>query len=254
MEVPESIAQLREKIQAPRRSVDTWYGRHVMRFFSIYLTRFFIRWNWTPNQVTLLSLVIGLAGVYFLACGHWAVGLLGLNLWYLFDHVDGEIARYTGKSSLSGYFFDTVVNFFVQPLTFLALGLGLREPIWIMFGFVAMFGCMMLSLIPMCQDCILLQEYRKRGRVPTAVTPVSNGTSGERSFLRRLFAFVHYMTTYPVFLLTLSVACLLFVLPRIVEASFLMNVFLTVYAGAITFVWISQLVYKILSKQLDGTL
>lgn len=254
MEVPESIAQLREKIQAPRRSVDTWYGRHVMRFFSIYLTRFFIRWNWTPNQVTLLSLAMGLAGVYFLACGHWAVGLLGLNLWYLFDHVDGEIARYTGKSSLSGYFFDTVVNFFVQPLTFLALGLGLREPIWIMFGFVAMFGCMMLSLIPMCQDCILLQEYRKRGSVPANVMCESSSASGQPGFLRRLFAFVHYMTTYPVFLLTVSVACLLFVLPRIVEASFLMGVLLTVYTAAITTVWISQLVYKIWFKQLDGAL
>jgi len=197
---------------------------------------------------------VGLGGVFFLACGQWALGLLGLNLWYLFDHVDGEIARYTGKSSLSGYFFDTVVNFFVQPLTFLALGIGLRGPLGMTLGFVAMFGYMMLSLIPMCQDCILLQEYRKKGSVPARGLRKHDGASGQSDFLRRLFAFVHYMTTYPTFLLAVSVACLLFVLPRIVEASFLMNVFLTVYAGAITFVWISQLVYKILSKQLDGTL
>ena len=120
MEVPESIAQLREKIQAPRRSVDTWYGRHVMRFFSIYLTRFFIRWNWTPNQATLLSLVMGLGGACF---GSGALGHRHsrINLWYLVDHVDGKSLGIPERHR-SPVIFDTAVNFCATG-DFFAMGL-----------------------------------------------------------------------------------------------------------------------------------
>jgi len=250
MEVPESIAQLREKIQAPRRSVDTWYGRHVMRFFSIYLTRFFIRWNWTPNQATLLSLVMGLGGACFFGVGLWGIGILGINLWYLVDHVDGEIARYTGKTSVTGYFFDTAVNFFVQPATFFAIGVGLGSPWGDAAGVIAAFGNLMLNMIPMCEDSIRLSICRKNGSLPVSTVPETqpNAVPG---VMKRVFVFLHRVVTYPVFLLILTGSYLFFFVFRVMQMRTLMLVILVLYAGCVSLVWIAQLVHKILTRKLD---
>jgi|GEM_PF-1683954 len=251
MEVHESIPELRLKIQDARKVGDTWYGRNIMRFFSIYITRFLVHFDWSPNQATLLSLVLGLLGTSCFSVGAWGLGILGINLWYLVDHVDGEIARYTGKTSLTGYFFDTVVNFFIQPLTFLSMGYGLRTPFFFGLGIAAAFGSLMLSVIPMCEDSILLHTYRKKG-----VSPMDAGSpdpsSASSSFLRRVFSLAHHLVTYPSFLCLLTGAYLFLSLTTLISAQALIGFFLFFYAFLVTGVWVLQLAYKIYSRKLDA--
>ena len=40
--VMETIKELRKICQKPREDIDSWYGKNIIRKFSIYVTRIFI--------------------------------------------------------------------------------------------------------------------------------------------------------------------------------------------------------------------
>ncbi|MEE9209661.1 MAG: CDP-alcohol phosphatidyltransferase family protein [Kiloniellales bacterium] len=82
----------------------------------------------TPNQVTAISLLLALAGAWLLAQGaaaqaNWGAGLFVLARFL--DHVDGELARLTGKASRFGYYFDYAVSGLSHAALFAAIGIGL---------------------------------------------------------------------------------------------------------------------------------
>jgi phosphatidylglycerophosphate synthase len=84
----------------------------------------------TPNHLTILRLISGLA-----ACSAFAIGTDHWNLWggifWLFsafmDRADGELARVSGKTSEWGHKFDYFCDVTVTALFFLGIGIGLRE-------------------------------------------------------------------------------------------------------------------------------
>lgn len=253
MEIKESIAELRQMLQAPRRPVDTWYGRHVMRTGSIFLTRIAIERGLTPNQITLASLIAGILSAVFFLSGAWLLGILFLNLWYLLDHVDGEVARYTKASSNSGFFFDTVINFIVEPLIFLGIGCGLSGWMadrWLGLAVLAAFGSLFLGLIPMCEDAVILISSRKAGKLPRVESQAQAAPSQPPSLTRRLFSFWHLSITFPSAILSLTVfyaVSFLIGLPRV----YVMQIFLIYYAVSVTVIWIAQLFQQIHSRKLD---
>ena len=83
----------------------------------------------TPNHITTVRLLLGLA-----ACGLFAVGtrpeiLYAAGLFMLsnfVDHMDGELARLTGKSSRFGYHFDNYSDAVIHVALFLCIGIGLQ--------------------------------------------------------------------------------------------------------------------------------
>ena len=253
MEIKESIAELRQMLQAPRRSVDTWYGRHVMRAGSIFLTRFAVKRGFTPNQITLVSLIMGILSAVFFSAGAWLPGILLLNLWYLLDHVDGEVARYTQASSHSGFFFDTVINYIIEPLIFFGLGCGLsgwRADSWFVLGLLGAFGSLFLGLIPMCEDSVIFTVCRKAGKLPR-VEPQAPVEPASASFApRRIFSLWHLSITFPSVILSLTVIYVISFLTGLPRAC-AMQIYLTYYAVSVTAVWVAQLFHKITSRKLD---
>jgi phosphatidylglycerophosphate synthase len=82
----------------------------------------------TPNQLTTLRLLIGLAGALCLARGGFAWGNSGALLIVLsnfVDHTDGELARISGKSSRIGHFYDLACDAIVTVALFVGMGLGM---------------------------------------------------------------------------------------------------------------------------------
>lgn len=245
----ESVRELRERLQGPRRPYDTLYGRYVMRTFSIYLTRFFIPLPVTPLGVTFLSVIIGLAGTVFLSCGYWLTGLLLVNGWYLLDHVDGELARYRKSVSATGLYFDTIANAFIQPLTFAAIGIGLRNSslpdrdLWV--GLVAAYGAMMLLVIPYCEAAVLLQFGVLRDKGSSSAPNVPS-----TSILKRLFAGLHYLSAFPVVLPIYTVGVF------VAKASYHELSFLSRanFASAVLFtvVWVGILANLAVSSKLES--
>jgi len=83
----------------------------------------------TPNHITGLSLVTGLAGALLLAKGgtamHWGALLFMVSA--LLDHADGELARMTGQTSRFGQIFDILTGGIVHVALFCGIGYGLRD-------------------------------------------------------------------------------------------------------------------------------
>jgi phosphatidylglycerophosphate synthase len=87
----------------------------------------------TPNHLTTLRLLIGVAGAYYLSLGQFwlcTLGALLIALSNFVDHTDGELARISGQSSKIGHFYDLACDALVTVLLFLGLGfyVGAHHP------------------------------------------------------------------------------------------------------------------------------
>jgi archaetidylinositol phosphate synthase len=101
----------------------TWDARLARRLVTPLVDTFV-----TPNQLTTLRLLIGLAGALCLARGGFAwtnAGALLIVLSNFVDHTDGELARISGKSSRIGHFYDLACDSVVTVLLFVGMGLGI---------------------------------------------------------------------------------------------------------------------------------
>jgi archaetidylinositol phosphate synthase len=84
----------------------------------------------TPNHLTTLRLVVGLAAAAAFLPGTYGwsnLAALLLILSNFLDHTDGELARMSGKSSRIGHVYDLVSDAAVTILLFVAMGAGVEE-------------------------------------------------------------------------------------------------------------------------------
>ena len=83
----------------------------------------------TPNGVTAASIAVGLAAALLLARGdawiHLGAALFMVAVWM--DHVDGELARQTNRTSTFGHYFDHVAAMTNYVSGFVGAGYGLRH-------------------------------------------------------------------------------------------------------------------------------
>jgi phosphatidylglycerophosphate synthase len=83
----------------------------------------------TPNQITTVSLAIRLLAAFLYVRGGWAAHLGAacvLSLWL--DHVDGELARSTGRASAFGHYYDLAAECCVLVAVFVGIGIGEGMP------------------------------------------------------------------------------------------------------------------------------
>jgi phosphatidylglycerophosphate synthase len=128
--VKKEIANLnieRVRLSMANRANDGFFSVFFLRKFSKILTWVAVKIGATPNQVTLLSFVIGLFSAYSFSRGGFASTLLGallLQLSIIVDCVDGELARYTRKFSSLGAWLDAVTDRVKEYLVFFGLAYG----------------------------------------------------------------------------------------------------------------------------------
>ena len=122
MTIPESIRELREKLQKNQ------LGHPILqRVLSIYITRAILPTRITANQVTVAMLLVGVASAVPFFYGHIGWGLFLSYLCILLDASDGEVARYRKSYSLRGIYLDLVNHLAIQSWFFLALGYAVAE-------------------------------------------------------------------------------------------------------------------------------
>lgn len=81
----------------------------------------------SPNHLTTLRLATGLFAMGCFASGAINQGGLLFVVSTALDHMDGELARLTGKTSRAGHYYDLIADFFVYLLLFPCIGVGLHE-------------------------------------------------------------------------------------------------------------------------------
>ena len=66
----------------------------------------------TPDQLTILGLLVNCVVAYFIAVGRFNFMITGVLIWIagFFDALDGSVARITGRVTIFGNFFDSVID------------------------------------------------------------------------------------------------------------------------------------------------
>ena len=130
-----TVAELREATQPAsifeRDSGEHWAGKLYIRRASPYLTRELIKTPITPNGVTWLMLLSGLAaaGVLCLPGLLPAVAaFLLIQLQILLDCSDGELARWRNVRSTTGIYLDRIAHWATEAALPIALGIRAEEP------------------------------------------------------------------------------------------------------------------------------
>jgi phosphatidylglycerophosphate synthase len=106
-------------------AVATWDSR-LARLVALPL-----RDTWVhPNHVTTVGLALGLGAAACYATGSARAANVGAGLYVssvVLDHVDGELARLSGKCSAIGQAYDRAVDLTVRLALFAGMGIGLRH-------------------------------------------------------------------------------------------------------------------------------
>lgn len=119
---------------------------------SLRLSYLLIHTSVTPNQVTLLSTIIGLIGAAMMFSLNYSFRILGIVIWfvaYVLDFCDGEIARFKGMKSEFGHWFDEVTDRMKDVGLYTAITLlAVRQSgstITILLGLLALGGTIVYS-------------------------------------------------------------------------------------------------------------
>ncbi len=114
---------------------------------SYRLTPLLLKTPVTPNQITAVSLLLGLLCAACFISGNYSFGIIGallLTLSYTFDNCDGEVARIKKMSSDLGAKFDDMADWIVDASFFAALGYctsqHLHQSFWFWLGCAAAAG------------------------------------------------------------------------------------------------------------------
>jgi archaetidylinositol phosphate synthase len=109
-------------IDAPDAAARPWDARLANRLVTP------LKDSWvTPNHLTTLRLVVGLAAAAAFVPGSYGwsnLAALLLILSNFIDHTDGELARISGKTSRIGHLYDIASDAVVTILLFVGIGIG----------------------------------------------------------------------------------------------------------------------------------
>jgi phosphatidylglycerophosphate synthase len=129
------------------KNTDGFMARNVERPMSLRIVRRLASTGVTPNQMTLLSVGIGLSGAPFFLSAHWlwqTVGALLFLAHSILDGCDGELARLKFQESRFGgiidYWGDNVVH--IAVFACMAVGWSLSVSAWwpMLLGVSAVLG------------------------------------------------------------------------------------------------------------------
>ena len=166
-----SLQELESVCQKPRwREVGSWLARRVARPAALYVTWFVVRVPLSANAVTAFTLVVGLTAAMLIGLGQRSLFLAGaavLNFWYLLDHVDGQVARFHRRESVTGVYFDFMMHHVVHAAVAFSLGYGLArqsgELAWSLAGAALALGVTALSLANDCRYKAFYSAEQKGG-------------------------------------------------------------------------------------------
>jgi phosphatidylglycerophosphate synthase len=144
----------REYWQSLTSRSDGWVDRRFNRPVGRWLSRALVGTQVTPNQVSVVAILMGLVSGALFSLGSWWSGVWGallLQASAILDCVDGDLARAQYRESAWGKWLDLVGDQVVHLAVFLGLGLGLWRsgagaPL-AMLGIVAAVGVVLSFLV-----------------------------------------------------------------------------------------------------------
>ena len=120
------------------KASDGFFTTFFVSPYSRYIARWAAHRGFTPNQITTVSVLIGvLAAAAFATGERWGLiaGAVLLQVAFATDCVDGQLARYTRTFSRLGAWLDSVFDRTKEYVAFAGLAIGasrMGEPAWLL--------------------------------------------------------------------------------------------------------------------------
>jgi len=179
----------------------------------------------TPNQVTLVVFLLSFLNAYLFYLGDYIYLILGgilLGVRFLFDYVDGSLARIKNMGSMLGYWYDHHGDEAGKVILFLGITLGVfkqtQDSNVLIFGFLLTSAYLLGSL-----------TYLVFMRVFSFADDVVEAEKGKRKFIKQFFfidpfvtiiiMLVAFINQFYWFLLIASVYSWLFTIAQFVALS-----------------------------------
>ena len=151
-----------------RKNTDGPISTILNRPISSKISELLLKTNITPNQISLISFIIGLFGALFFSNGDYfslVIGGILVHLSSIIDGCDGEVARLKLVESKYGGWFDAVLDRYLDAIIIFGMVYGhwiLHNDIniWII-GFIALMGSFINSYTADKYDAIFRKEINK---------------------------------------------------------------------------------------------
>ncbi len=238
------------------------YPRYVTHKISIRIVKLLLYSRITPNQITLSSVVVGIISSIMFASVtpiYFFIGALMLELYYIIDAVDGQLARYKKLSSMTGGYFDYISNYIVHPCVFFCIGLGLvrhsGDILPIVFAFSASVSVSLISILSECKYNVFVSAIKKASSVKIKKTVGEMKNARKLSLLRYSFSLLHKLCTYPTIMniiVFVSVLNLSFPEMKIATFEFSLPYILVIFYGlSCPLVFFAKLAYVIKTRGVE---
>lgn len=121
-----------------------------IRFIAKYPGSVLAKTKVTPDQVTLLGFTVNCAVAYLIAGGLLSYVMIGILIWIagFFDALDGSVARITGRVTIFGNYFDSVLDRYSDSVIYLGIlarFLRLGQANYVILAAVAIIGSLTVS-------------------------------------------------------------------------------------------------------------
>ncbi len=116
-----------KSIELKDKKKEIQFFQNIYRFLALIISRKIVKTKITPNQVTILSIILGTISAVFFSFGTYPfllAGVLFLQISILLDYVDGSLARLRSKASIFGEWLDNSGDLLIDFLVFLGITFG----------------------------------------------------------------------------------------------------------------------------------
>ncbi len=162
----------RHLLETLKKKTDGPISRYVNRPVSTFLSRFLVRFNITPNQITVFSFIISLVAAFLISQKSYlslAIGGILAQLSSIVDGCDGEVARLKFLSSDYGAWLDRVLDRYSDGLIILALTVHVLHYNFsltvVVVGFLALLGSFLVSYTAIWYDELTKRKNLKVFRI-----------------------------------------------------------------------------------------
>jgi len=221
-----STQELRKNLQAFKyEGRERPFGYfYFQRWPSIFLTKFAIKHNLTPNQITMAGIILGVIGSIFMffPLPFKIAGAILLYLNILSDKVDGEVARWRiqnnlGEVYLRGVFLDELNHLIIPPLSILMITMGIIHTFPYDKTFLTLMGTLAAISLPFLRinhslgQLIFMKKYIKHPELFAPLPmkgekdPISS-IKNKHGLIRRLFFIIHNIQDFFIIVLLFFLA------------------------------------------------
>ena len=163
-----------------KKEGENFIAKSTYRPISEPIAMLLSKTNITPNQVSFLSVASSAVAGIFFSLGEWqylAIGYVFLQLTLLLDHIDGNLARFTGTSNELGQWVDSITNKFHKFFFIFGASIGIFKITnsygYLLLGSAAIFSWFYLDYISETKTRLKFRKslslFKDSERIPLAI-------------------------------------------------------------------------------------